>query len=70
MEKICALMDDTSITEEVEANYDLSNGRIQEPNYQKDLALRRLCVSPTIMGIWMNKSIYPQHNNNRKGPIY
>lgn len=42
MEKVCSLMDETPISEEVYKNYDRSKERIQEANYQTDLAIRRL----------------------------
>lgn len=42
MEKVCALMNETPLSEDVYKNYDRSKERIQEANYQTDLALRRL----------------------------
>ena len=40
--KICALMDETPLSEDVYENYDRPKERIQEANYQTDLALRKL----------------------------
>lgn len=42
MEKVCALMNETPLSEDVYKNYDRTKERIQEANYQTDLALRRL----------------------------
>ena len=42
MEKVCELMDETPLSEDVYQDYDKSKERIQEANYQTDLALRRL----------------------------
>jgi len=42
MEKVCALMDKTPLSVDVYKNYDRAKERIQEANYQTDLALRRL----------------------------
>lgn len=42
MEKVWALMDETSLSEEVYKNNDQSKERIEEANYQTDLTLRRL----------------------------
>lgn len=42
LEKVCALMDDTPLSEDILKKYDRSKERIQEANYQKDLILRKL----------------------------
>lgn len=42
MEKVCELMDKTPLQEEVSDGYVGENERIQEPNYQIDLDMRRL----------------------------
>jgi len=42
IEKVCALMDKTPLSEAVFMNYNRAKERIQEANYQTDLALRRL----------------------------
>lgn len=41
MEKVCSLLESTPLSEEVSANYDIDNERIQESNYQVDLAIRK-----------------------------
>ena len=45
MEKVCVLLDKTPLTEEVLEKYDRSRERIQEANYQNDLALRKIQAS-------------------------
>lgn len=42
MDKYCELINDTPFWDDVERQYDSTEERIQEPNYQMELALRRL----------------------------